>query len=93
MPRPQVSLKTLLWLMAVVAAFMGGAVWQYRALVDWARDVEAENDGLQETAATYQRLAENLQTEATRSNAALEMEIHNSTTLRNQLAEKWQHDR
>jgi hypothetical protein len=25
MPRPQFSLKTLLWLMAVVAAFLGGA--------------------------------------------------------------------
>jgi hypothetical protein len=28
MRRPQFSLKTLLWLMAVVAAFCAGAVWQ-----------------------------------------------------------------
>jgi hypothetical protein len=28
MPRPQFTLKTLLWLMAVVAAFCGGAAWQ-----------------------------------------------------------------
>jgi hypothetical protein len=28
MPRPQFTLKTLLWLMAVVAAFCAGAAWQ-----------------------------------------------------------------
>jgi hypothetical protein len=28
MPRPQFSLKTLLWLMLVVAAFLGGMVLQ-----------------------------------------------------------------
>lgn len=28
MTRPQFSLKTLLWLMVVVAAFLGGARWQ-----------------------------------------------------------------
>ena len=28
--RPQFSLKTLLWLMAVVAAFFAGAAWQRR---------------------------------------------------------------
>ena len=30
MPRPQFSLKTLLWSMVVVAAFFGGAAWQRR---------------------------------------------------------------
>jgi hypothetical protein len=30
MRRPQFSIKTLLWLMAVVAAFVGGAGWQRR---------------------------------------------------------------
>src|ERR1700756_2666174 len=30
MRRPQVSLNTLLWLMAVVAAFLGGSEWQKR---------------------------------------------------------------
>jgi hypothetical protein len=28
MPRPQFSLKTLLWLMALVAAFFAGAEWR-----------------------------------------------------------------
>jgi hypothetical protein len=28
MPRPQFSLKSMLWLMAVVAAFCGGVEWQ-----------------------------------------------------------------
>jgi hypothetical protein len=31
MNRPQFSLKSLLWLMAVVAAFFGGAAWQHRS--------------------------------------------------------------
>lgn len=30
MPRPQFTLKTLLWLMVVVASFCGGAAWQRR---------------------------------------------------------------
>jgi hypothetical protein len=30
MSRPQFSLKTLLWLMAVVAAFLGGAIVQWK---------------------------------------------------------------
>jgi hypothetical protein len=30
--RPQFTLKTLLWLMAVVAAFFAGAAWQHRQL-------------------------------------------------------------
>ena len=81
MPRPQFSLKTLLWLIAVVAAFFAGAAWQYRTLVGWARDVEAENDGLRETATTYERLAENLQAEASRSNAALQREVEKTNKL------------
>lgn len=32
MPRPRFTLKTLLWLMLVVAAFFGGASWQHRLL-------------------------------------------------------------
>ena len=30
MPRPQFSLKTSLWLMALVATFIGGAAWNDR---------------------------------------------------------------
>ena len=30
MPRPQFTLKTILWLMLVVAAFFGGAEWHKR---------------------------------------------------------------
>jgi hypothetical protein len=30
MPRPQFSLKSMLWLMAVLAAFLGGAATQWR---------------------------------------------------------------
>jgi hypothetical protein len=30
MARPQFSIKTMLWLMAVVAAFLGGAEWARR---------------------------------------------------------------
>ncbi|HEX7447108.1 MAG TPA: hypothetical protein VF306_06160 [Pirellulales bacterium] len=30
MPHPQFSLKTMLWLMLVVAAFIAGAAWQKR---------------------------------------------------------------
>jgi hypothetical protein len=37
MPRPQFSLKTLLWLMAVVAAFLAGAAWSERR---WAKERE-----------------------------------------------------
>jgi hypothetical protein len=87
MLRPQFSLKTLLWLMVVVAAFLADAAWQHHALVDWARDVEAVNEGLLETARQYQRLAENLQTQAARSNAALEREIDHAKELRKGFAE------
>jgi hypothetical protein len=37
MRRPQFSLKTLLWLMVVVAAFFAGAAWSERR---WARERE-----------------------------------------------------
>jgi hypothetical protein len=37
MPRPQFTLKTLLWLMAVVAAFFAGAAWSERP---WAKERE-----------------------------------------------------
>ena len=37
MRRPQFTLKTLLWLMAVVAAFLGGAAVQYNRANERAR--------------------------------------------------------
>jgi hypothetical protein len=43
MPR-QFSLKTLLWLMASVACFFGGMVWQYRVLGIRASEREQELD-------------------------------------------------
>jgi hypothetical protein len=33
MRRPQFSLKTLLWLMALVGAFFGGAAWQRQSMI------------------------------------------------------------
>jgi hypothetical protein len=32
MPRPQCSLKTILWLMLVIAAFFAGARWQQQRM-------------------------------------------------------------
>ena len=47
MRRPQFTLRTLLWLMAVVAAFCGGAAWQKRRMdLDIASRVE---QAMQET--------------------------------------------
>jgi hypothetical protein len=48
MPRPQFTLKTLLWLMAVVAAFMGGAVWQRHQHASEKRQWEQELRAMQE---------------------------------------------
>ncbi|HEX5442911.1 MAG TPA: hypothetical protein VFW87_03735 [Pirellulales bacterium] len=41
-PRPQFTLKTLLWLMALVAAFMGGIAWERRV-------AEARRDAIRAT--------------------------------------------
>jgi hypothetical protein len=30
MPRPQFTLKTMLWLTALVAAFFAGAIWEHQ---------------------------------------------------------------
>jgi hypothetical protein len=40
-PRPKFSLKTLLWLMAVVAAFLAGEFWQKRTMIahGWAKGI------------------------------------------------------
>ena len=42
MPRPQFSLKMLLWLMVVVAAFLGGSSWKHRLLSQQISELEAE---------------------------------------------------
>ena len=53
MPRPQFSLKSLLWLMAVVAAFFGGLAighqntWQYRVIQALMKDNAALVEALE----------------------------------------------
>ena len=42
MPRPQFSIRTLLWLTLVVAAFLGGAAWQRTNDHDEIRLLEKE---------------------------------------------------
>ena len=44
MRRPQFSLKTLLWLMAVVAAFFAGAAWNNRRWQDERQRYETSID-------------------------------------------------
>jgi hypothetical protein len=46
MRRRQFTLKTLLWLMAVVAAFLGGAGWQRRILNQRLADMEVAHSKL-----------------------------------------------
>jgi hypothetical protein len=48
MRRPQFSLKTLLWLMAVVAAFSGGAAWQHRMASERISALQSECAALNE---------------------------------------------
>ena len=44
MPRPQFTLKTLLWLMAVAAAFFAGSSWAERRLADERKELEESAD-------------------------------------------------
>lgn len=53
MSRPQFSLKTLLWLMVVVAAFLGGAAWQKRRMTGEVKSIgwqhtEGEETGIEQ---------------------------------------------
>lgn len=42
MPRSQFTLKSLLWLMVVVAAFFGGSSWKHRLLGQRIAELETE---------------------------------------------------
>ena len=52
MRRPQFSLKTLLWLMLVVAAFFGGSAWQQQKLQDKLRASEETEKQLRQSQKT-----------------------------------------
>ena len=73
--------------MAVVAAFLGGAAWQRLQVIEELRDAEAERSGLQQMVSMYERMASTFQIEATRSNAALELEAKKAAALRKRVAE------
>lgn len=95
MRRPQFSLKTLLWLMAVVAAFCGGASWQRYRLRQALADVQDANDVLRQEnenllleARSYKTYNRTLEIEAARSRAALEIEARRSASMLRQLNDK-----
>jgi hypothetical protein len=55
MRRPQFSLKTLLWLMAVVAAFFAGSAWQWQRITAryFLIQLQHNMDGLPQSQPTH----------------------------------------
>lgn len=60
MPRPQVTLKTLLWLTALVAAFFAGRAWKEREFTkerrDWVNLINGQEEKHKWLISEYHRL-------------------------------------